>query len=216
MLGVQIMHMSISSLANKAVSWFIIGTFSYFTAIILIEVVRRYVFGASSPWGEMTARYAFVYLTCVAASEGVRYSKHIRIDLVPNMLSGIPAKALQVYTDGLILLLAGCVVFYSIELVHLQWSVGIMMPAADVNMAFAQAALPFGWTLIAVRVIQNWIDPLPATATSTDLHYRYADACSPLYWRTPICGSRARGHGYDGLLRCLFAQRFWRGTIQCA
>ena len=139
----------------------------YFCVIILIEVVRRYVFGASSPWGEMTARYAFVYLTYVAASEGIRQSKHIRIDLVPNMLSAVPAKILRIYTDGLILLLAGCVVFYSIELVHLQWRVGIMMPAADVNMAFAQAALPFGWILIVVRVIQNWIDPLPVSATST-------------------------------------------------
>ena len=54
---------------GKVVKWFIIGTYAYFCLIILIEVIRRYGFGASSPWGEMTARYAFVYLTYVAAAE---------------------------------------------------------------------------------------------------------------------------------------------------
>ena len=57
---------------GKVVKWFIIGTYAYFCLIILIEVIRRYGFGASSPWGEMTARYAFVYLTYVAAAEGIR------------------------------------------------------------------------------------------------------------------------------------------------
>jgi TRAP-type C4-dicarboxylate transport system permease small subunit len=46
------------------------------------------------------------------------------------------------------------------------------MTAADVNMAFAQAALPLGWTLIIIRIVQNWIDrsysggtqPEPGTA----------------------------------------------------
>lgn len=57
---------------SKIIKWFIIGTYTYFCLIILIEVIRRYIFGASSPWGEMTARYAFVYLTYVAAAEGIR------------------------------------------------------------------------------------------------------------------------------------------------
>lgn len=160
------MRLSIVLLAGKAIPWFIVGTYSYFCLIILIEVIRRYVFGASSPWGEMTARYAFVYLTYVAASEGIRQSKHIRIDLVPNMLSAVPARILRIYTDSLVLLLAACVVYYSVELLHLQWSVGIMMPAADLNMAFAQAALPLGWVLIVARIIQNWVDPLPESTTS--------------------------------------------------
>ena len=71
---------------SKVIKWFIIGTYAYFCLIILIEVIRRYGFGASSPWGEMTARYAFVYLTYVAAAEGIRQGRHIRIDLLPNRL----------------------------------------------------------------------------------------------------------------------------------
>ena len=148
-------------LDSGVIKWFIIGTYAYFCLIILVEVIRRYVFGDSSPWGEMTARYAFVYLTYVAASEGIRQGRHIRIDLLPKFLTGTAAKILRLYTDALILVLALCIIYYSIELMGIQWSVGIVMGAADVNMAFAQAALPLGWTLIVIRLLQNWTDPLP-------------------------------------------------------
>ena len=147
-------------LDEKVVKWFVIGTYSYFCLIILVEVIRRYVFGASSPWGEMTARYAFVYLTYVAAAEAIRHRRHIRIDIVPALLSPRAGRWLQRYVDALILVLAAVVIYYSLELIHIQWTVGIVMTAADVNMAFAQAALPLGWTLIVVRVIQSWFDPL--------------------------------------------------------
>ena len=147
-------------LDETVVKWFVIGTYSYFCLVILIEVIRRYVFGASSPWGEMTARYAFVYLTYVAAAEAIRYRRHIRIDIVPNLLPQRAGRWLQRYIDALILVLAALVIYYSLELIHLQWTVDIVMTAADVNMAFAQAALPLGWTLIVVRVLQNWFDPL--------------------------------------------------------
>jgi len=143
------------------VKWFVIGTYSYFCLIILVEVIRRYVFGASSPWGEMTARYAFVYLTYVAAAEAIRHRRHIRIDIVPALLPAWAGRWLRRYIDALILVLAAIVIHYSLELIHLQWTVGIVMTAADVNMAFAQAALPLGWTLIVIRVVQNWLDPLP-------------------------------------------------------
>ena len=147
-------------LDEKVVKWFVIGTYSYFCLIILVEVVRRYVFGASSPWGEMTARYAFVYLTYVAAAEAIRHRRHIRIDIVPSLLPPRARRWLQRYIDALILVLAAVVIYYSLELIRIQWTVGIVMTAADVNMAFAQAALPLGWTLIVIRVIQSWFDPL--------------------------------------------------------
>jgi C4-dicarboxylate transporter DctQ subunit len=148
-------------LDSGIIKWFIIGIYAYFCLIILIEVIRRHVFGDSSPWGEMTARYAFVYLTYMAASEGIRQGRHIRIDLLPNTLTGTAAKILRLYIDALILILAACVIYYSLEIIGIQWSVGIVMSAADTNMAFAQVALPLGWTLIVIRLIQNWTQPLP-------------------------------------------------------
>ncbi len=145
-------------LDRKVVKWFVNGTYAYFCLIILVEVVRRYVFGASSPWGEMTARYAFVYLTYAAAAEAIRQGRHIRIDLVPRALPPRHRRWLELYIDALTVLLAVVVITYSLEVIGIQISAGIVMTAADVNMAFAQSALPLGWGLILLRIAQNWYD----------------------------------------------------------
>lgn len=140
--------------------WLIAAFYGYFCLIILVEVARRYLFGASSQWGEMTARYAFVYLVYVALAEAARNRGHIRIDLVPQLL---PAKArfvLYVYFDLLYLLLAALVIYCSLDVVRLSWENNTLMTGFDVNMAFAQAALPLGWSLLGYRVVQRFFRTL--------------------------------------------------------
>ena len=143
---------------GKWVRAFIVLTYSYFCLIILIEVIRRYAFGDSSAWGEMTARYAFVYMTYAAAAEGIRQKKHIRVDLIDKIIKPKSLTMLNVYYDILVTIVAILVIYYSLKLINVQLTFGIVMTAADINMAFAQAALPLGWTLILIRITQNWLD----------------------------------------------------------
>ena len=143
---------------GKWVRAFIVLTYSYFCLIILIEVIRRYAFGDSSAWGEMTARYAFVYMTYAAAAEGIRQKKHIRVDLIDKIIKPKSLTLLNVYYDILVTIVAILVIYYSLKLINVQLTFGIVMTAADINMAFAQAALPLGWTLILIRITQNWLD----------------------------------------------------------
>ena len=143
---------------GKWVRAFIVLTYSYFCLIILIEVIRRYVFGYSSAWGEMTARYAFVYMTYAAAAEGIRQKKHIRVDLIDKIIKPKSMTLLNIYYDILVTIVAILVIYYSLKLINVQLTFGIVMTAADINMAFAQAALPLGWALILIRITQNWLD----------------------------------------------------------
>ncbi len=143
---------------GKWVRAFIVLTYSYFCLIILVEVIRRYAFGDSSAWGEMTARYAFVYMTYAAAAEGIRQKKHIRVDLIDKIIKPKSMTLLNIYYDILVTIVAILVIYYSLKLINVQLTFGIVMTAADINMAFAQAALPLGWALILIRITQNWLD----------------------------------------------------------
>ena len=143
---------------GKWVRAFIVLTYSYFCLIILVEVIRRYAFGDSSAWGEMTARYAFVYMTYAAAAEGIRQKKHIRVDLIDKIIKPKSMILLNIYYDILVTIVAILVIYYSLKLINVQLTFGIVMTAADINMAFAQAALPLGWALILIRITQNWLD----------------------------------------------------------
>ena len=147
---------------GKWVRAFIVLTYSYFCLIILIEVIRRYAFGDSSAWGEMTARYAFVYMTYAAAAEGIRQKKHIRVDLIDKIIKPKSLTLLNIYYDILVTIVAILVIYYSLKLIDVQLTFGIVMTAADINMAFAQAALPLGWALMLIRIMQNWLDSINA------------------------------------------------------
>lgn len=137
--------------------WLIGIAYSYFCLIILVEVVRRHLFSATSVWGEMTARYAFVYLVYIAVAEVARTRDHIGIDVVPRMLGPRGRFALYLYFDVLYLVLAVLVVWYSLKVMNLQLDTDTLMTGFDVNMAFAHAALPLGWGLLIYRVIQRFV-----------------------------------------------------------
>ena len=91
----------------------------------------------------------------MAAAEAIRYKKHIRVDLIDRLASPNAVKLFKIYADFLTVL-AILIIYYSILLMKIQISVGIVMTAADMNMAFAQAALPLGWALILIRLAQSW------------------------------------------------------------
>lgn len=136
--------------------WLMSAFYGYFCVIILVEVVRRYVFENSSTWGEMTARYAFVYLVYFAVAEVAKTRDHIRIDVVPRLLRGKARFALYAYVDFLYLVLAVLVLYYSAQVVGLSIRNGTLVTGfSNVNLAYAQAALPLGTALLILRVIQR-------------------------------------------------------------
>lgn len=144
-----------TSLSENIERWIVIGSYIYFCGIILVEVIRRYVFGNSSDWGGMTARYAFILLVYVAMAEVARNRNHIRVDLIPSLLAPKGRLILYLYFDLLHLILVGLVCYFSIKVMHLLIVNDVLMSSADLNMVYAQAALPIGWSLLGIRVIQR-------------------------------------------------------------
>lgn len=137
-------------------SWLMIVFYGYFCVIILVEVIRRYVFENSSTWGEETARYAFVYLVYIGVAEVAKTRDHIRIDLVPSRLGPRGRFILYLYFDFLYLLLTALVFYYSIGALRLSVGNDTLMTGFDLNVAWAQAALPAGAVLLAYRVVQRF------------------------------------------------------------
>ena len=142
-------------LDGPLVKWFVIFFYGYFFAIILAEVMMRHFFNHSTSWGEMTARYSFVYFAYVAAAEAFRYDEHIRIDYVPNLLGRFGREILETYIDILCIAISVCVIWYSIVVMDVQLMANIRMHALPINMAFAEAALPIGWSLMIIRILQR-------------------------------------------------------------
>lgn len=133
----------------------VILAYAYFFLIIFSEVVMRYFFAHSTPWGEMTARYAFVYFAYIAMAEAFRHDEHIRIDLVPNALGPRARSVLETYVDLLCIAISVAVIWQSVILMQIQDMANIRMHALPFNMYWAQAALPLGWGLMILRIAQR-------------------------------------------------------------
>jgi TRAP-type C4-dicarboxylate transport system permease small subunit len=145
----------LSALMGVVERWIIIASYIYFCVIILAELIGRYIFGYSSEWEGMSARYAFIFLVYVAMAQAARTRGHTRIDLMPARLNHRGRLVLYLYFDLLHLVLVALVCYYSIRVMELQIANDVRMTGADLSMAYAQAALPIGWGLLGFRVLQR-------------------------------------------------------------
>ena len=142
----------------------------YILAIVFIEVIRRYVFHASSSWGEETAVYAFVWLAYIAAARGVKERSHLSVDLLDRWKGRRGKLVTYIASDVCFFALALLIVYYSALFVGSQITYGQSMSGINLPIALASVAVPVGWSLIMFRVFQRFIKTLNVYAKGEDLH----------------------------------------------
>lgn len=123
--------------------------------IIGIQVFMRYVMKNSLPWSEEVTRYMFIYLMYLGISYGVRKNRHIRINVFTNLFSERTRKYLMLLSDFLFIFFATIVVLKSTEVAQLTARLGQITAATEMSMAVVYAAVPIGYTLVCIRLIQN-------------------------------------------------------------
>jgi len=126
-------------------------------AVIGVEVVRRFVLSFSSIWGEEIARFAFIYLTWVGASAGVKNRSHIRIDII---YSWVPARHhvwLYMLADAATMIFAVIALYYSLIPIMTSLNFDNVTDGLRINRSFFLVAVPLGFTLTMVRIVQNMV-----------------------------------------------------------
>ena len=126
-------------------------------AVIGVEVVRRFVLSFSSVWGEEVARFAFIYLTWVGASAGVKNRSHIRIDVIYNWVPERHHVWLYVLADAATIIFAVIALYYSLIPIITSINFNNVTDGLRINRSFFLVAVPLGFTMTMVRVVQNLI-----------------------------------------------------------
>ncbi|MBS3786100.1 MAG: TRAP transporter small permease [Gammaproteobacteria bacterium] len=135
--------------------WLLLSFYGMIVATIGVEVIRRFVFSYSSIWGEEVARYAFIYLAWIGASAAVRDRAHIRIDIIIQWLPPRGKAFIYLLGDFATLLLAVVVLIWSMHPVMTSLKFEAVSHGLRLNMALFQFAVPFGFALVTLRVIQS-------------------------------------------------------------
>lgn len=139
---------------------FIVPLLFTMSLLVGLQVFMRYVMHQSLPWSEEVTRYMFIYLMYLGISYGVRRNRHIRISVFIDLFSEKVRKGLQLLSDILFLVFATVVVFKSSEVAALILRLGQRTAATDMSMAVVYAAVPVGYALVALRLVQNLIHKL--------------------------------------------------------
>ncbi|MXN67503.1 TRAP transporter small permease subunit [Stappia sp. GBMRC 2046] len=145
--------------------WALLGFYVMLVLTMAVEVVRREVFAYSSIWGEEIVRYSFIYLAWIGAASAVRERAHIRIDVLLHYL-GPRAKAL-IYMLGDIVMFAVALValYWSFETVLVSWKYGSVTDGLRISKVWFLMAVPIGFTLMIIRLIQSFAHDLHALRT---------------------------------------------------
>jgi TRAP-type C4-dicarboxylate transport system permease small subunit len=137
--------------------WLLLVFYIYIVAVIFIEVLRRFVLDFSSIWGEETARYAFIYLVWIGAAAAVRDRAHIRIDVLLTFLPPRVRTSIILMGDILMGALAAVIFYLSIGPFMSSIQFGSVTDGLRVLRAWVLFAVPFGFALLMIRVIQSLI-----------------------------------------------------------
>lgn len=123
--------------------------------VIVTEVVRRFVLSYSSLWGEEVARYAFIYLGWIGASYAVKQRAHIRFDVILNLLPPRLHGYVYVFGDLATMVFACFAIYWSLHTIGTLLEFDAKSYALRVNKAWFEAAIPLGFAMMMVRLLQS-------------------------------------------------------------
>ena len=112
--------------------------------VVGLQIFARYVLNHSLFWSEELARYLFIYLVFLGAAIMLRKKRHIQVSFFAERLLPSHRKVVAIVVDVLLLVFAGVVLWQSIRLSIMVWTV-------------PTAALLIPWTFVYLGILLSMV-----------------------------------------------------------
>jgi TRAP-type C4-dicarboxylate transport system permease small subunit len=149
------MRQALRTLDANAERWLMLIAYTFCCFVIIHEVVRRFMLNYSAAWSQETAQFAFIYLGWIGAAFAVKERAHVKFDIVFNKLGHRGKAVLLIFGELLTMLFAVIALNFSMHVLAQHWQYGNSTDVLRINRAWAEAAVPLGFTLIVIRCIQG-------------------------------------------------------------
>ena len=134
--------------------------------IVFAQVFTRNVLGSAIVWADLAVRTLVLWVTLFGAMVATRQHNHIRIDLLPNLLTDRKRDILRCVYLTVASGVAFTVTFYSFQVIRMEWSYPAMA-FANVPTWLAQAVIPLGFGVIGLRFLGQGLVALHCALTET-------------------------------------------------
>ena len=139
---------------------FMIVALAAMTVLTFVQVVLRYVFGTGFVWSLEVTQYLFAWLVLIGMSYGVRTQAHIAVDAVTRRLPPRVANGVAVVALALALGYCAAMIYGSAVFVDRLMALGNNARDIPLPRWLLTAVMPFGFALLAVRLLQAARDEL--------------------------------------------------------
>lgn len=157
-------------LNRNAERWALLVFYVMLVGTMAVEVLRREIFSYSSIWGEEIVRYSFIYLAWIGAAAAVRERAHIRIDVIMHSLGNRGKAVLYIFGDLVMLGVAIIAFYYSFETVMVSAKFGSVSHGLRVSMVWFLAAVPIGFALMILRLVQSILHDFKSLRDGTPVY----------------------------------------------
>ncbi|WP_394180562.1 TRAP transporter small permease [Marinomonas posidonica] len=116
-------------------------------AVVILQVVSRFLLPSSPIWTEELSRYLFVYLIVMGSGLVIRHNRHVRLELFQGALNRFWTKFYQIFCHLLAGSFAIYILPYAIKYAQIgRWQTS---PALEVPMYWAFLSVTFFFALTA-------------------------------------------------------------------
>ena len=140
----------ISSGLNEVVKYLAAVLLAAMTIIVFLQVLFRYVLNAPLDWSEELGSFAFVWMSLLGASIGLKRSEHPRLDLIVNLFPSQTQRLIAGLYNLAILFLLGVLFIYGIRLTITMKSQ--LTAALQYSVSFVYAVLPVSAAIMFIHL----------------------------------------------------------------
>lgn len=134
------------------------------TLLTFTQVVLRYAFDSGLIWALEATTYLFGWLVLVGLSIGIRTNSHIAVDFVSERLSPRGQRVMALFAIGVSLVYAALMFYAGLTLILQLRLFGSLAHDIPLPRWVLLSSLPFGFALLAVRIIQVGVGVIRGTA----------------------------------------------------
>lgn len=124
------------------------------TLLVFAQVVARYVFNKGITWAPELVQHFFLWTVMIGASYGFKHGVHLGVDVVMKKLPVTQRRVMALIAVLISLGFTGFMAYLSGFYVYEAYKMELMTVDLEIPQWIPHLALPFGFTLISIRLIQ--------------------------------------------------------------
>ena len=135
--------------------WLLTFFLGMIAAIMLLQVIMRYVLGNALAWPEEVCRYLYNWSCFLGISYCISQGSELRIDLFEKIFRGKARKAFQILLQVICIVLYAYLFYTSLSVLGHVYSTAQTSSAARIPMYLVYLSIPVSLGLAVVRGVQR-------------------------------------------------------------